>query len=80
METAASSKPAQRHRPTRRAAMLVGVLASESPAGGTCPVATVVISGGGASEQTVESPEVKASVGWGSLVSSDKGGEQIDRS
>ena len=59
---------------------LVDVLAGESPAGGTYPVATVVISGGGASDQTVESPEVKASVGWGSLVSSDKGGEQIDRS
>jgi len=44
--------------------MLVGVLAGVSPAGGTCPVATVVISGGGASDQTVESPEVKASVGW----------------
>ena len=60
--------------------MLVGVLAGVNPAGGTCPVATVVISGGGASDPTVESPEVKASVGWGSLVSSDKGGEQIDRS
>ena len=51
---------------TRRtgAAMLVVVLAGVNPAGGTCPVATVVISGGGASDQSVESPEVKASVGW----------------
>jgi hypothetical protein len=46
------------------AAMLVGVLAGVNPAGGTYPVATVVISGGGASDQSVESPEVKASVGW----------------
>jgi len=60
--------------------MLVVVLVGVNPAGGTCPVATVVISGGGASDQPVESPEVKASVGWVTLVSSDKGGEQIDRS
>jgi len=45
--------------------MLVDVLVGVNPAGGTCPVATVVISGGGASDQPVESPEVKASVGWG---------------
>jgi hypothetical protein len=45
--------------------MLVVALAGVNPAGGTCPVATVVISGGGASDQPVESPEVKASVGWG---------------
>ncbi len=47
------------------AAMLVVVLVGVNPAGGTCPVATVAISGGGASDQSVESPEVKASVGWG---------------
>jgi len=46
------------------AAMLVGVLAGESPASGTCPVTAVVISGGGAGDQTVESPEVKVPVGW----------------
>ena len=40
------------------------LLAGGNPAGGTCPVATVVISGGGASDPTVESPEVKVSVGW----------------
>jgi hypothetical protein len=44
--------------------MLVGMLAGESPAGGTCPVATVVIFGGGASDQSVGSPKVKALVGW----------------
>ena len=47
--------------------MLVVVLAGVRHAGGTCPVATVVISGGGASDQPVGSPEVNASVGWGRL-------------
>jgi hypothetical protein len=46
------------------AAMLVGVLAGESPARGACPVSPVVISGGGAGDQAVESPEVKVPVGW----------------
>ena len=40
--------------------MLVVVLPGVNPASGTCPVATVVIPGGGASDQAVESPEVKA--------------------
>jgi len=39
--------------------MLVGVLAGENPVSGTCPVATVVISGGGAGDQSVESPDLK---------------------
>ena len=46
------------------AAMLVDVLVGENPTGGTCPVATVVIPANGASDQSVESAEVKASVGW----------------
>jgi hypothetical protein len=46
------------------AAMLAAVPAGESPAGGTCPVAAVVIPGDGKSDRPVESPEVKASVGW----------------
>jgi hypothetical protein len=50
---------------TGSAAMLVDVLVGESPAGGTCPVTTVVISGDGASDQSVGSPEVKVSVGLG---------------
>src|SRR6516225_1175276 len=37
------------------------ILAGESPVGGDCPVDTVVISGGGEGDRTVESPEVKAS-------------------
>ena len=62
------------------AATLVGVLAGESPASGTCPVTAVVISGDGKGDQTVGSPEVKVPVGWvKNLVSSDWGGEQIDR-
>jgi hypothetical protein len=45
--------------------LLVDVLVGENPTGGACPVATVVISANGASDQSVESAEVKASVGWG---------------
>jgi REP-associated tyrosine transposase len=46
------------------AAKLVDVLVGESPTRGTCPVAPVVISGGGAGDQSVGSPEVKVLVGW----------------
>ena len=45
------------------AAMLAAVLAGESPAGGNCPVATVVISGGRNGDGPAGSPEVKVSVG-----------------
>src|ERR1035438_5584359 len=54
--------------------MLVGVLAGERPVGGTCPVATVVISGGGADDQSVGSPEVKVLVGWVKTWSAPTGG------
>src|SRR5271170_597433 len=47
-----------------RAAKLVGVLAGERPVRGTCPVAPVVIPGGGKGDQSVESPGVKVPVGW----------------
>ena len=61
--------------------MLAAILAGESPVGGTYPVATVVISGDGAGDQAVGSPEVKVLNGWTkSLVRSVKEGEQIDRS
>jgi hypothetical protein len=46
------------------AAMLADVPVGESPASGTRPVATVVIPGGGKGDRAVESPGVKASVGW----------------
>ena len=55
--------------------MLVGVLAGGSPAGGTCPVATVVISGGGAGDQSAGSPEVKVLVGWVKTRSALTGGQ-----
>ena len=42
------------------AVKLVDVLVGASPAGADCPVGTVVISGGGAGDQTVGSPEVNA--------------------
>ena len=45
--------------------MLADVPAGVSPAGGTCPVATVVMSGGGKGDRPAESPEVKVSVGRG---------------
>src|SRR5437667_12367850 len=54
--------------------MLVGVLAGERPVGGTCPVATVVISGGGAGDQSAGSPEVKVLVGWVKTWSAPTGG------
>ena len=46
------------------AVKLVDDLAGESPASADCPVGTVVISGDGAGDQTVESPEVNVLVGW----------------
>ena len=47
------------------AATLAAVPAGERPAGGDCPVATVVIPGGGKGDRPVGSPEVKVSGGWG---------------
>jgi hypothetical protein len=60
--------------------MLVGVLTGENPVSGVFLGATVVISGGGAGDQSVESPEVKVPVGWVKAWSASTGGEQIDRS
>jgi hypothetical protein len=54
------------------AVKLVDDLAGESPARAECPVGTVVIPGGGAGDQTVESPEVKALEGWRNPVCSDR--------
>src|SRR6516225_11124682 len=64
------------HNPDRSgAAKLVGVLAGESPARGTCPVAPVVISGGGEGDQSAGSPEVKTLVGWVKTRSAPTGGQ-----
>jgi hypothetical protein len=46
------------------AAKLVDGPVGESPTRVTCPVAPVVISGGGAGDQSAGSPEVKVLVGW----------------
>ncbi len=54
------------------AVKLVDGLAGGSPASANCPVGTVVISGGGAGDQTVGSPDVNALVGWRNPVSSDR--------
>jgi hypothetical protein len=61
------------------AAMLVDVPVGENPAGGTCPVATVVISGGGAGDQSAGSPEVKVSVGWGGTSGQLRQGRRASR-
>ena len=58
--------------------MLVGTLAGERPLSGTCPVATVVISGGGAGDQSVGSPEVKVLVGWVKARSAPTEGGAVD--
>ena len=60
---------------TSGAAMLVGMLTGGSPVRGAYPVATVVISGDGAGDQSVESSEVKVLVGWGKPRSAPTGGQ-----
>ena len=54
--------------------MLADVLAGGSPAGGTCSVTTVVISGGGEGDRSVGSPDVKVPVGWAEAGSDPTGG------
>jgi len=56
------------------AVKLVDDLAGESPASANCPVGTVVISGDGAGDQTVGSPEVNALEGWTQVRSAPTGG------
>ena len=46
------------------AVKLVDDLAGESPASANCPVGTVVVSGDGAGDQAVGSPDVNALDGW----------------
>ena len=45
-----------------------------SPVSGTYPVATVVIPGGGAGDQSAGSPDVKVPVGWAKAWSAPTGG------
>ena len=54
---------------------LVDDLAGVSPASAGCPVGTVVISGDGAGDQTVESPEVNVLDGWMRIRSAPTGGQ-----
>src|SRR5215471_7291106 len=56
------------------AVKLIDDLASESLASADCPVGTVVISGDGAGDQAVESPEVNALDGWAQVWSAPTGG------
>jgi hypothetical protein len=65
----------------RGAAMLAAILAGASPACGTCPVATVAISGDETGDQFIGSPEVKTPVGRAEMLGRIRqGGEQLDRS
>jgi hypothetical protein len=57
------------------AVKLVDGLAGESPASADRLVGTVVISGDGAGDQTVESPEVNVLVGWMRIWSAPTGGQ-----
>jgi len=57
------------------AAKLVGVLADERSARETCPVGPVAIVGGGAGDQTAESPAVKVPVGEVKTESAPTGGQ-----
>jgi hypothetical protein len=56
------------------AVKLVDDLAGESPASASFPVGTVGISGDGAGDQTVGSPEVNVLVGWMRIRSAPTGG------
>ena len=53
---------------------LVDVLAGASPAGANYPVGAVVISGDGAGDQTVGSPDVNVLDGWTQVWSAPTGG------
>ena len=57
------------------AVKLVDGLAGESPASADYPVGTVVISGDGAGDQTVGSPDVNVLVGWAEVRSAPTGGQ-----
>jgi hypothetical protein len=57
------------------AVKLIDGLAGESPASASCPVGTVVISGDGAGDQTVGSPDVKVLDGWTQVWSAPTGGQ-----
>ena len=57
------------------AVKLIDGLAGESPASAGCPVGTVVISGDGAGDQTVGSPDVNVLVGWMQVWSAPTGGQ-----
>jgi hypothetical protein len=62
------------------AAKPANIPAGVSPAGGTCPVASVVIFGGDAGDQIAGSPEVNVPVGLGVYPGQIRqGGKQLDR-
>jgi hypothetical protein len=56
------------------AVKLIDGLAGENPASADCPVGTVAISGDGAGDQTVGSPDVNVLDGWTQVGSAPIGG------
>jgi hypothetical protein len=65
----------------RSAARLAAILVGASPTRGTCPVATVAISGDETGDQFTGSPEVKVPVGRAEMLGQIRqGGKQLDRS
>src|SRR5215467_1882042 len=73
-QRAAPARPPAAQSDPKRAVKLVDDLAGESPASADCQVGTVVISGDGAGDQTVESPEVNVLVGRVQTWSAPTGG------
>ena len=73
-ETLLAPSRNRRSREPYSAVKLVDDLTGESPVSASYPVGTVVISGGGAGDQSVESPEVNALVGWMEIRSAPTGG------
>src|SRR5260370_2843239 len=62
------------------AVKLIDGLAGESPASASYPVGTVVISGDGAGDQAVGSPDVKALHCWSQVRSAPTGGQANHKS
>ena len=62
------------------AVKLIDGLAGESPASAGYPVGTVVISGDGAGDQTVGSPDVNVLDGWTQVWSAPTGGQAKQQS
>jgi hypothetical protein len=77
-EDPSAKKELAKNRVTVRrdsAVKLIDGLAGESPASASYPLGTVVISGDGAGDQTVGSPDVNVLDGWTQVRSAPTGGQ-----